>query len=186
MEIRPIRSADLDLLSEIDGTIDSSQYVHVDRSGEGLALSWKTQERPLRERLAKSNPIDDEVRFWLKQIATGADDGLALMAEHDGVPVALLVASPDHAHHALRVHDVRVDFDHRRQGLATALLYQAVSAAREGEYRAVAAETTTDNFPAAQLLAKCGFDVAGLDARRHTNHDLVKEAVTLFWYASLD
>jgi GNAT superfamily N-acetyltransferase len=186
MEIRPIQPADRDMVSEIDGTIDSAQYVHVDRAGEGLALSWKLQERPLRERLAKTNPIDDEVRFWLKQIATGADEGLAMMAEHDGVPVALLVASPDYPHKTMRVHDLRVDFDHRRQGLATALLYQAVSTAREGEYRAVSAETTTDNFPAAQLLAKCGFDVAGLDARRNTNHDLVKEAVTLFWYASLD
>ena len=79
---------------EIDGTIDSTQYVHVERGGEGLALAWKLQERPLRERLARSNPIDDERRFWLKQIATGADEGLALMAEHEGVPVALVVASP--------------------------------------------------------------------------------------------
>jgi hypothetical protein len=50
----------------------------------------------------------------------------------------------------------------------------------------VAAETTTDNWPAAMLLTKCGFDLAGLDERRRTNHDLVKEAVTLFWYAALD
>jgi hypothetical protein len=25
-----------------------------------------------------------------------------------------------------------------------------------------------------------------VDARRRSNHDLVKEAVTLFWYAALD
>ena len=73
-----------------------------------------------------------------------------------------------------------------RQGLAMALLYQVIAMAREAECRAVAAEVTTDNFPAVQLLAKCGFEVAGLDARRHSNHDLVKEAVTLFWYAPLD
>ena len=50
----------------------------------------------------------------------------------------------------------------------------------------MAAATLTDNYPAAQFFVKCGFELAGLDCRRWTNHDLVKEAVTLFWYASLD
>jgi len=186
MQIRPVQPADLDLLTEIDGTIESTQYVHVERAGEGLAVSWRLEERPLRERLVKSNPIDDDRRFVTRQIVTGADEGLAVMAEHDGVPVALLVAQADAASGTLRIHELRVDFDHRRQGLATALLYQAVNEARGRELRAVAAESTTDNFPATQLLAKCGFDVAGLDARRRSNHDLVKEAVTLFWYAALD
>jgi len=186
MEIRPVQPTDLNLLSEIDGTIDSNQYVHVDRSGEGLELSWEIQERPLRERRVRPNAIDDEVTFWLKQISSGADEGIALMIEHDDVPVALVVASQDYPHKTMKVHDIRVDFDHRRQGLAMALLYQVVAMAREAECRAVTVETTTDNYPAMQLLAKCGFEVAGLDARRHSNHDLVKEAVTLFWYSPLD
>ena len=134
----------------------------------------------------RSNPLGDEARFVLKQITTGADEGLALLAEHDGVPVALLVATPDEANKLLRLRELRVDFDHRRQGLATALVFQAVAAAREREFRAVAAESQTDNHPASLLLAKCGFNVAGLDLQRHSNHDLVKEAVTLFWYAALD
>src|SRR5438045_4869894 len=36
-------------------------------------------------------------------------------------------------------------------------------------------ETTTDNFPAAQLLSRCGFEIAGLDLRRSTNHDRSEE-----------
>ena len=186
MQIRPVQTSDLDLLTEIDGTIESSQYLHVERAGEGLALSWKLQERPLRERLVRSNPLDDERRFILRQIATGADEGFAMMAEHDDVPVALAVAMLDPTAGTLRLHELRVDFDHRRQGLATALLYQVITEARTRELRAVAAESTTDNFPAAQVLAKCGFDIAGLDERRRSNHDLVKETATLLWYASLD
>ena len=31
-----------------------------------------------------------------------------------------------------------------------------------------------------------GFDLRGLDAARFSNHDLVKERVTLHWYAALD
>jgi GNAT superfamily N-acetyltransferase len=187
MQIRPVKPADVDLLGEIDGTIESSQYLHVERSGEGLAgLGWKLHERPMRERLVRSNPLDDDRKFIVRQVASGAEEGLALMAEHDDVPVALLVTTIDAPAGILRIHELRVDFDHRREGLGLALIYHAISQARDQELRAVAAETTTDNWPAAMLLTKCGFDVAGLDERRRTNHDLVKETVTLFWYAALD
>jgi GNAT superfamily N-acetyltransferase len=186
MEIRTATASDLDLLSEIDGTIDSRSYLHVDRAGEGMTIGWKLQERPLRERLVRSNTLDDTRRFAARQILTGADDGVAMLAEHDAMPVALALAMPDPSRGVLQLIDLRVDFDHRRQGLATALLYAVITEARNREMRAVAAETTTDNFPACSLLLRGGFDLTGLDERRLTNHDLVKEAVTLFWYASLD
>ena len=187
MQIRPVQPADLDLLSEIDGTFESSRYLHVERSGEGFAgLGWKLHERPVREKLVRSNPLDDDRKFVARQVVSGAEEGLALMAEHDGVPVALLLATTDASSGTLRLHELRVDYDHRREGLGLAMVYQAISHAREQELRAVAAETMTDNWPAAMLLAKCGFDLAGLDERRKSNHDLVKEAVTLFWYAALD
>lgn len=186
MQIRPVIPADLDGLYDIDGTIESTQYLHLDRAGEGLDVSWKLAERPLREKRSFPNRLDDDRRFLLKQIATGADEGIVLVAEHDDVPVAMLLAQVEPAFGTIRVHDVRVDFDQRRQGLATAMMFQVISAARERELRAVTAECTTDNLPAAKFLLKCGFDMSGLDARRLSNHDLVKESVTLHWYAALD
>ena len=186
MEIRPVRPADLDALTDIDGTVESSQYLHLDRSGEGFELAWKLTERPLRERRHDPNRLDDERRFLVKQVATGADEGTALMAEHDGAAVALMLAMPDNERQTIRVLDLRVDYDHRREGLATAMIYQVISEARAAGLRAVMAESKTDNVPAAMLLSKCGFDIAGLDARRYSNHDLVKEAVALYWYAALD
>lgn len=193
MQIRPVTPRDLALLSEVDGTIESSRYLHVERTAaaadaadDRFAVGWRVQERPLRERLVRSNPIDDEVALALRLVATGADEGTALMVEHDGLPVALVAAAPDPVRGTLRVVDLRVDFDRRREGLASGLLYAVIAAARAADLRAVAAETTADNVPAARLLRKCGFEIAGLDERRQTNHDLVKEAVTLFWYASLD
>ena len=186
MQLRPVTAADLDLLSEIDATIESTQYLHVERGGAGMGLSWRLHERPLRERLVRPNPIDDERRLVLKMIATGADEGIALMAEHDDIPVALAVAVPDPSAGTLRLVDLRVDFDMRREGLGSALLYAMITAAKDAGLRAVSVETTTDNFPAARLLSRCGFEIAGLDERRRTNHDLVKETVTIFWYASLD
>ncbi|HXE52311.1 MAG TPA: GNAT family N-acetyltransferase [Tepidisphaeraceae bacterium] len=186
MEIRPVRAADLDRLIDIDGTIESDQYLHVEHAGEGLARSWKIEERPLRQRKTDRNQASDDVLFTLKQVVTGIEEGMAILADHDGVNVALLVARLEPQYGTMKVLDVRVDYEHRRQGLGSAMTYQVVSEARNRELRAVSAETRTDNFPAAKFLEKCGFDLAGLDARRHTNHDLVKEAVTLFWYAALD
>jgi ribosomal protein S18 acetylase RimI-like enzyme len=186
MEIRPAKPTDLDGIADIDGTIESTHYIHVERSGEGIARSWRLEERTLRQKLIESNPLGDERLFVLKQIVSGADDGIALLAEHESAPMALMLARPDDATQSLRLLDLRVDYDARREGLATVLAYQAISIARDRELRAVIAETRTNNRPANALLLKCGFDLAGIDTHRHSNHDLVKEAVTLIWYAALD
>lgn len=186
MDIRLVRPADLDRLIDIDGTIESSQYLHVDRVGEGLEGSWKIEARPLREKRMERNQPSDETQFLLRQVATGIEEGLALLAEHDGINVGLLLARQEDEFGTLRLHDLRIDFEHRRQGVGSAMVYRLISEARERELRAISAETRTDNFPAANFLLRCGFDLCGLDVRRHSNHDMVKETVSLFWYASLD
>ena len=86
----------------------------------------------------------------------------------------------------MRLLDVRVDYDFRRQGLGSAMVYQVIQRTRELELRAISAEARTNNFPANQFLQKLGFDLSGVDTRRHSNHDMVKESATLFWYAALD
>jgi ribosomal protein S18 acetylase RimI-like enzyme len=186
MEIRPITPADVDRLGDIDGTIDSTHYIHVQRGGEGAVVAWTLEERPLRSELILSNPIDDETRLLTRQIAAGADEGLALLAEHDAMMVACAVAQTQESLGLLRLADLRVDSDMRRQGLATVMLYQLIQEARQHGLRAVMAQTRTNNVPAARLLLKIGFQLAGMDAMHYSNHDLVKEAVALFWYAALD
>ena len=186
MQIRPVAAGDLDGLADIDGIIESTRYLHLDRSGEGLGVQWKIEERPLRSKTIERNTLNDEQRFMVRQIATGIEDGVAQLVEHEGQPLALLAAQTEAAHETLKLIDLRVDFEHRRQGLATGLLYQLIQTARDHGLRAVAAETRANNFPANQLLTKLDFQLTGIDTHRHSNHDLVKESVTLFWYAALD
>jgi len=171
---------------DIDATIESSQYLHLEHGGEGLAPSFRLEPRPLREKLIASNPIADEHRFLFRQIMTGTDEGIALVMEHERAIVAAALAQPRYAQRVLDVLDVRVDYDFRRQGLGTVMIYNLIQRAREMELRAVAVETRTNNFPASQFLLKSSFDIAGIDTRRHSNHDMVKESATLFWYAALD
>ena len=186
MEIRPLTPADLRNLADIDATIESTRYLHLERGGEGIDVSLRLESRPLRDKQITSNLLDDDLAMCYRQVASGADEGIALAAEHEGQLVAAALAQPDVDRGTLRLRDLRVDFDFRRQGLATAIVYQVVARAREAELRAVAAETRTNNDPANQMLLKLGFDIAGVDARRYSNHDMVKEAATLFWYAALD
>jgi RimJ/RimL family protein N-acetyltransferase len=186
MEIRVARPQDLDLIAEIDGTVESAEYLHLEQSGEGMAMSWRVERRPMREKLIQQNPLGEDRAFVVKQIATGVDEGLVLCAEHRGAPVALLAAQPDYTNSSLHLIDVRVDYDYRRQGLATAMLYQAINHARDADLRAVRANVAANNFPGNQLLLKCSFELSGIDTRRHSNHDVVKESATLIWYASLD
>jgi ribosomal protein S18 acetylase RimI-like enzyme len=150
-----------------------------------LNVHWKIEDRPLRERLIAQTPMDDERQFAYRQIVTGIDDGLCLVAEHDDQIVAAMLTRPNVVRDVLEVIDLRVDFDHRREGLATAMLYRAVQTGRELNLRAVSAESLANNDPANRLLAKLGFSISGLDALRNSNHDLVKEAVTLLWYMAL-
>jgi len=186
MQIRSAIATDFDRLFDIDGTIESSEYLHLDRSGEGLSTGWKLELRPLRSKLIEPNALDDERRFLLKQFITGADEGLVLVAEYEQAPVALALAQPEPGHGTMKLLDLRVDYDLRRQGIATVLAYQVIQCARENGLRAVCAETRTSNVPANKLLQKLSFEIAGIDTHRHSNHDMVKEAATIFWYAAMD
>src|SRR4051794_25880083 len=95
MEIRPLTSADVRHLDDIDATVESTEYLHVERAGAGITFSLRVEERPLRSKQITSNPIGDELSFTLKQLASGADEGVALVAEHDGQIVAFAVAQPE-------------------------------------------------------------------------------------------
>jgi ribosomal protein S18 acetylase RimI-like enzyme len=186
MEIRPIKPHDLRSLADIDGTIESTQYLHLDRTGEGLAITVSVDARPTREKQIISFPIDEDLNIVWKQIASGVDEGVALVAEHDDQIVAAALAQPDAARGTMRLLDVRVDYDVRRQGLGSGMLFQIIQQTRDAGLRAVTAEVRSNNFPANQFLLKAGFDLSGVDVRRHSNHDMVKESATLFWYAALD
>src|SRR5438270_772772 len=173
MEIRPAILADLDRLLEIDATIESTRYLHVDRSGEALASAWRLDERPLRAKLIDNNPPTDDLRFALRQVLSGVEEGAALAAEHDGELVALAVGQFDPAATTLRLLDLRVDYDQRRQGIGSAMLYQLIATARERGCRAVTAHTLTNNVTANAFLAKAAFELGGLDTHFLSNHDLV-------------
>jgi N-acetylglutamate synthase-like GNAT family acetyltransferase len=186
MNMRAMTAADLELLSEIDATVQSTKYLHVEQSGEGLSVGWRVEERALREGRAASNAVNEDLAFSYKQVASGIEDGVAAVTDRDGLLLAALLAIPRPERKVMQLLDLRVDFDIRREGLGTGLWYMALQVARQAEMRAVMAETTSENVLAASFLVKQGFKLAGVDTMRHSNHDLVKERATLVWYLAFD
>jgi RimJ/RimL family protein N-acetyltransferase len=186
MQIRPMNMGDMDRLGDIDATVESADYLHLEITGEGMQKSWRLEQRPMREKRIAANPLSEDARFLVRQCLSGTDEGVLLVAEHEGMIVGLLVARPDPDRRAMRLIDVRIDYDFRRQGVGTAMLFQLIQNTRQADLRAVTAQVKTNNHPANAFLAKCGFDLAGVNTHRDSNHDLVKEEVTLYWYAALD
>ena len=182
MTIRPATQADLADLQDIDGTIESIDYAHLEQNASEGNMAWKLDWRPARQKLITSCPIADETLFTLRQILSGADEGIAMTAEHDEAPVALLLAQEDTPRGVMHVLDLRVEYDVRRQGIATVLLYQLIERSRDAGLRAAYMTTRANNAPAGKLLEKLGWELSGLDTKRHDNHDLVKESATLLWY----
>lgn len=170
--------------------MEVTRYLHVEQTGEGLNVGWRVSERAMREARVVGNRMGEDAAFRARQIAMGHDEGLAVVTELRGAVVALAMAVPEAGRGGekgvLRVVDLRVDFDVRREGMGTALMYQVLQHAREKEMRAVVAETRSDNVVGAMFLVKLGFRLAGLDTQRESNHDLVKEQATLVWYAGVE
>ena len=151
-----------------------------------MATVWRAEQRPLRETLIEPNRLGEEALFIYRQVVKGVEEGIALVVEVDSRPAAALVAVPRPHVGTFELLDLRVDYDYRRQGFATALMYQFLGALRgRDEVRAVYAEVRANNTPAQELLARMGFELSGFDERRRTNHDLVKEATALLWYLEL-
>jgi GNAT superfamily N-acetyltransferase len=181
MTTRPATAADVPAIGEIDSVIESTSYLHVEQSVAEGTVGWRLERRPLREKLIEPHALDDDTRFALRQVAGGGDEGLCIVAEHDGEVVASLLAQPREAD-TLLLLDLRVDCARRREGLATVMLFQMIEHATNAGHRAASVVTLTNNDPAYQMLTKLGWHLSGIDTRRNTNHDLVKERASLVWY----
>ena len=112
--------------------------------------------RPLRSKLIEPNHLDSDLAGSIKNVINLIEDGIALLAEHDAQPLGLVVAQVRHETGVLEILDLRVDYDMRRQGIGSALLYEIIKLAREVEHRAIFARTLSNNLPVADFLLEIG------------------------------
>lgn len=99
--------------------------------------------------------------------------------EEDGTLVAVLEVSPDLWNNRLRVTNLWVSDDRRRQGLGRKLVNHAKELAGIQRRRALVLETQTCNANAIDFYLSQGFTISGFDAFAYSNEDIERKEVRL-------
>ncbi|TKJ30994.1 MAG: hypothetical protein CEE40_02770 [Chloroflexi bacterium B3_Chlor] len=185
MEYKPLVQDSIPRLQEIRADYVSDRHLRVTKTGDGLqvgfALRIEGLEQPFRSQgISIVRQKDkDLVRSRIGQHA------LQLVVEENGRLVGLLDAQVEAWRRVLKVWNLLVDEEYRRQGIGTELMRRAHEFARENDCRAIAAETQTTNWPALKFYLKMGFRVCGVDDHSYTNRDVERKEVALFLYREL-
>jgi ribosomal protein S18 acetylase RimI-like enzyme len=110
---------------------------------------------------------------------------LQLVAEEDGRLIAFLDAELEPWRGVLKVFNLLVDEQYRRQGIGTNLMQKALDFAIDSKCRAISVEAQATNWPALSFYTKMGFEICGVDDHLYTNRDLERKEVALFLYREL-
>jgi ribosomal protein S18 acetylase RimI-like enzyme len=186
MEFSPLEEAHLPRLREIRAEYISDKYVgvvHARGDGFEAAIQLRTAEleKPFRSQglsIVRQKDVD-EIRNRMGQ------QSLQLVAHEDGRLVAFLDAEVEAWRRVLKVWNLLVDEQHRRQGIGTTLLQRATEFATANNCRAISVEAQATNWPALCFYRGLGFQVCGVDDHFYTNRDLERKEVALFLYREL-
>ena len=185
LTIRPLTSADIPRLSDIDAEFESDRFLDVEKSVNGLQVSWQLIERPLvppfhSTDYGLSRQQRQEVGVRLRE-----GDGLYLVAQDSSKLVALLDVERERWRDTATVWNILVDKSYRRQGLGRELINRAVEWARGHGLRGIVLETQTNNLSACRFYQAMGFQLCGLDDHFYSNDDIGVQEVALFWWYEL-
>lgn len=190
IRIRPMTTADLARLSEIDANFESPIYLDVVKEVEGLNVSWRLIERPFATPFVCTDYVFDEKerREIGRRLKKG--NGLWLVAEIEPSPLARgragrLVGMVDVEQEVWRdaawVWNIAVDRSYRGKGLGRELMEHIIAWGRRRGLRAIILETQTNNWSACRFYQRLGFQLTGIDDHYYTNQDVANREVALFW-----
>ncbi len=187
LTIRPLTSADVPRLIEIDAEFESDRFLDVIKTSNGLEVSWQLIECPLEPPFSSrdyslSRQQRQEVSARLRE-----GDGLYLAVEdsHTGKLVALLDMERERWRDTATIWNLMVDRAYRRQGVGRELIGRAIAWAREQGLRAIMLETQTNNLAACRFYHALGFKLCGLDDHFYSNDDIGAQEVAIFWWYEL-
>ncbi len=185
LTIRPLTSADVPRLSDIDAEFESDRFLDVEKTVNGLQVSWRLIERPLvppfhSTDYGLSRQQREQVGARLRE-----GDGLCLVAQDTGQLVALLDVERERWRDTATVWNILVDKSYRRQGLGCELMNRAIEWARGHGLRGILLETQTNNLSACRFYQAMGFQLCGLDDHFYSNDDIGVKEVAIFWWYEL-
>lgn len=186
MEYSPLEEAYLPRLREIRAEYVSDRYVRVVHARSewceaAIQLRGEELEEPFRSQgfsIVREKDVD-EIKSRMGQQA------LQLVVQEDGRLIAFLDAEVESWRRVLKVWNLLVDEQYRRQGIGTTLLQRATEFATTNNCRAISVEAQATNWPALCFYTKMGFEICGVDDHFYTNRDLERKEVALFLYREL-
>ena len=183
--IRPLTAAEVPRLSEIDAEFESDCFLDVEKTVNGLQVSWRLIERPLVPPFRSTDYGLN--RQECEQVGARLREGygLYLVVEDAGKLVALLDVERERWRDTATVWNILVDRSYRRRGLGGRLMNRAIEWARRHGLRGIRLETQTNNLPACHFYQAMGFKLCGLDDHFYSNDDIRMKEVAIFWWHEL-
>ena len=172
-------------LHEIRPEYVSDRYVRVVRTGQSPEISLSLQVESLGDKF-RSQGLSIVRRRDREEIQSRIGSrSLQLVVEDSGRLIALLDSEVESWRRVLRVWNLLVDQEYRRQGIGTELMHRAEEFGIERHCRAISADAQATNWPALTFYSKMGFEICGVDDHFYTNRDLERKEVALFLYREL-
>jgi ribosomal protein S18 acetylase RimI-like enzyme len=187
MEYETLTEEHLPRLGEIRADYVSDKYLRVVKAtGEGpLATGYRLEADELHPPFRSQGLSIVRAKDRDEIAARMAEHNLQLVVEEDRRLIALLDAEIETWRGVLKVWNLLVDEEHRRQGIGTELMHKAEQFAAQHHCRAITVEAQATNWPALSFYTKIGFGICGVDDHFYTNRDLERKEVALFLYREL-
>ena len=158
-------------LKEISSKYTSSHYydVSVRRGSEGwrIDLARKASDETLNKNY-RGKLFEDHV-----------EEPRVFSAHVGNEEVGWIELGYDRWNNRMRVWELLVAEDFRKQGIGTLLMNHAILIARQKGARMLVLETQTNNATAIDFYLKFGFELIGLDTAAYSNDDVAKREVRL-------
>ncbi len=174
MRPAPLVEEHIARLPEIRADYVSDRCARVSRGGEAPEVTFTLRVEHLSGPF-RSQGLSIVRRRDQEEVRGRMGPGsLQLVVEDQGRLIALLDAEVESWRRVLRIWNLLVDEEYRRQVIGT-----------ERRCRAISVETQATNWPALSFYLKLGFEVCGVDDHYYTNRDLERKEVALFMYREL-
>lgn len=186
-KIREMTVEDLPRLSEVDPNFVSDSILKVQKSGDGMEITWCLVEHRLSKPFDKGRRYDlkksdiEDIRRRLEQ-----GKGLYLVAEDGGQIIGMLDLELETWNNTAWLWNLLVDRAYRGRGAGRRMFERAIAYARRQRVRAIIIETQSNNVPACRFYAAIGCELAGLNDLFYSNEDLELGEVALFWAYRVD
>ena len=127
----------------------------------------------------KPFPAPVTKRFTDALLSPWLEEPQVFAARLEGRDLGYLELSHERWNNRMRISNLWVAEDRRRQGIGAALMARAEAEARRAGARALVLETQNCNHPAISFYRRQGFALTGLDLTAYSQTDVEKQEVRL-------